>query len=76
MAPPRKQKPDTSPTDLISQDTQSQTSQDLDISAMQGLMEQHGKDVKARRCSRENAIRQDHQQRIEAIRHKIEATVK
>nr|OQO22455.1 hypothetical protein B0A51_14599 [Rachicladosporium sp. CCFEE 5018] len=46
MAPPRKTNSDVSPPDPITQEAQSQTSQDLDTSAMQGLLEKHKKSVK------------------------------
>ncbi|OQO07547.1 hypothetical protein B0A48_07244 [Cryoendolithus antarcticus] len=75
MAPARKIDPSVSPPDPITQETQTQTSQDLDMSAMHGLMEKHRKSVKARRRTRENAIREARQERMESIRQKLEAAV-
>nr|OQO24773.1 hypothetical protein B0A51_11734 [Rachicladosporium sp. CCFEE 5018] len=64
MAPSCKAKSDVSPPDLITQEAQSQTSQDLDTSAMQGLLEKHKKSVKAHtiRGKLEVAVQRDEEQ--------------
>ncbi|KAK6431963.1 hypothetical protein LTR95_011871 [Oleoguttula sp. CCFEE 5521] len=67
MATLRKINPSVSPPDAMTQETQSQTSQDLDMSAMQG--------VKARRRNREDAIHQAHEARMDSMWQKLEAAV-
>ncbi|OQO09082.1 hypothetical protein B0A48_05973 [Cryoendolithus antarcticus] len=64
MAPSRKANSDVSPPNLITQEAQSQTSQDLDTSAMQGLLEKHKKSVKAHtiRGKLEVAVQRDEEQ--------------